>query len=732
LNKFIPTAALAFGLAGAVAAPASAQDQQGVTGLEEIVVTAQKRETRLQDTPLAISAISGEALQKAQISTIQDLAASLPGLDFARGPNASILAVRGVGSIDLNVGTESRVATHTDGVYVSRPEQGLNQLFDIERIEYLRGPQGTLYGRNATAGAINIITKDPSSDYEGYLKGAFGSYSTANLGAAVNVPLSSQWSARMAVDYNRHDGYAKDITSGRGLNDLESLAVRGKLKYDADPVTLVLAGTYGKRDDHGGAFSYIEPGSPGVTPIGLVLGGRVAKFTDVATDEYGFPSTNNEYYTFSATGEWRVGENDITAIVGYGHADYYFSGETDMTSAPLTRLASLSNSDQYSTELRFHRGNEVYDFIAGGYYFHEKVHAFIYAPFNLQLLGAPPPSVFVHGVVSGGDQNATAYAAFTQLRYNITPALYLEGGARYSYERKRAVDGIDFNLAQVYNLGDPLAKRLSTPAVEVRESWDSFDPRVTLGYKPSDNVLAYATFSRGFKSGGFNLGSGGKTFDPERITSYEAGLKLSNPEQRLIANLAAFYYKYDNMQVNRVAADGVTVELINASAATIKGLEAEVRWIPEDGWNLGASADFLDSEYDNFQTADPARAGLGLQQLAGNRLPQAPKYRFRFDATYTWQVQGGDLSLRGEGALSSKVYFSPYNTPELSTPSSAEFNAFLTYDTDKYTIQAYGRNLTNYRRLVFAGTSSGLFSGFAVQGLVNDPRTYGISVTRRW
>jgi iron complex outermembrane receptor protein len=199
-----------------------------------------------------------------------------------------------------------------------------------------------------------------------------------------------------------------------------------------------------------------------------------------------------------------------------------------------------------------------------------------------------------------------------------------------------------------------------------------------------------------------------------------------------MANLAAFYYEYENMQVVRVAADGVASELINAAASTIKGVEAEVRWAPLDGLNLGASGELLNSEFDDFQTADPARANLGLLQLAGNSLPQAPEYRFRFDATYAWTLPGGALSLRGEGVWTDEVYFSPYNTPELTEGAKSEFNAFITYDTDNYTFQVYARNLTDQRKLLFMQTSSGFFSGFAVQGIPNDPRTYGISVTRRW
>ena len=735
MRILISTRSFAFCLACTFATPALSQEAKTAADGsqkigEDIIVTAQKRESRLQETPLAISAISGDALLREKISTIQDLAASLPSLDFAKSPNSTLLAVRGVGSINVNVGTESRVAIHTDGVYISRPEQALNQLFDIERIEYVRGPQGTLYGRNATAGAINIITRDPTSRFGGYIEGTFGNYSTANVEGAVSLPINSKLSTRIAFDYTSHDGFGKDITSGRGINDLNAGAIRAKIKYDTNPFTLVLSATYGKRDDHSGAFTYVGPGSPGVTPIGIALGGRVANFTDIATDPFGFPSTKNQYYSLTANGVIHIGEYDVVTILGYGHYDQHIVTDTDMTSAPLTRLEVSSISHQASAEVRVHRGSDKFDAIAGAYAFHEKLDGIIDIPINLALVGVPSPAPFVQGIVTGGDERTTAYAAFTQLRYNFTPALYLEAGLRFSHERKGAVDGTEVNTATIYNLGDPLPTGLSTPPPEARRSWSSLDPRLTLGYKPSRHFLAYATFSRGFKSGGFNLGSSGQSFAPERITAYEVGVKATVPRVHLTTNLSAFYYNYANMQVLRV--NGVMTELVNAAASTIKGLEVELNWSPLPGFNIGASTDLLDGKYKNFATANPAQLGLGVLQLAGNRLPQAPKYRTRLDAKYRWALGNGDMTLRAETVFTGKEYFTPFNTIAESTGASTEFNAYLTYDKGKNTFQVFGRNLSNERKLVFAQTSSGLLSGFAVQGTPNDPRTYGVSFTRRW
>jgi iron complex outermembrane recepter protein len=692
--------------------------------LAEIVVTAQKRESRLEDTPLAISAVSGNDLQEQQVHTLQDLASSLPSLDVGKGPNVALLAVRGVGSIDVNVATESRVAVHVDGVYVGRPEFGLAQFFDVDRVEYLRGPQGTLYGRNATAGVINVITNDPSSNQEGFLKLSGGNYSTFNVEGALNLPINDAWSGRIALIYNTHDGYAEDVTSGREVNDLETGGVRAKLKYDSSDFTLVLAGNYGKQDDNSGGFSYGGAGNPAVTPTGLLLGGTVpTDLTDIATDELGFPVTESENYGGSATADWQVGKGSVTAVVAYQNLSKSNEFETDFTSAPLTRIVVDAPAEQYSAEVRYHMPGERYDLVVGAYIYREEQEPIISFPLSLAMLGGPP--LLAQGILAGGNELTEAYAAFADLRWDFTSWFYADVGVRYSYEAKEADDGFQADFGTLYSPNNPL---VFTETVHKEDSWDSFDPKLTLGFTPSDNLLVYVTAARGFKSGGFNLGAMQGAFEPETITSYEAGLKFTSSDRRFVANISPFFYTYKNMQVNQVS--GVLANLTNAGESSINGIELDARWT-NGNFNIGAGLDLLDAEYDEYVTAKPSEDVDTLLDLEGNQLPQAPKYRARLDATYTWQVGQGDLSARAEGTWTDRIYFSQFNDIAVSAQSGRQYNAFVTYETGPWTLQAYGRNLGDERRPVYAQISNVLV-GFPIQLLWNDPRTYGVSVSRRW
>jgi iron complex outermembrane receptor protein len=653
---------------------------------------------------------------------------SLPNLTFSRGPNSTIIAVRGVGALDSNIATENRVAIHTDGVYYSRTAEALNQFFDLERIEYLRGPQGTLYGRNATAGAINIITRDPVAELGGYLTVGAGTYAAFNTEGALNLPINDLWSSRLSFTYNRHGGYDREIISGKKIEDLDTGAVRGKLKYENGGLRVVFSADYGRQDDRSGAMRYIGPGAPGPTPAGapqtgVLLGGVVSDRYNAANDF--LRENDREYYGASANANWTLGEgNDLTAIVGYRMSRATFGVDIDLTSVLLAPITVHEFARQTSAELRFHRATENYDLLVGAYYFQEKYDGGVNVPLSLALFGGP--QVVMQGVFSGGYRKSDAYAAFAQLRWNFTPEFYVEAGARYSYERGVIDEVSMFDLSRVFNINNPV---IGT-AGHQSESWDSLDPKVTFGYKPSDNVLAYATVGRGFKSGGFNLGGLQAPFEPEKITDFEAGLKLTSSDRRLTLNTAAFYYRYSNMQV--FAIRDILIVLENAAKAEIKGVEAELRWLPTDNLNIGVNAEYLDATYKTYTSDEPARLYLGAQDLSGNKLPQAPPYRLRLDATYTWFLPGGDLSIRGDATWTGRVYFTQFQRRDTAAAPAAEFNAFVTYDADNdWTFQAFARNLTNRRKVMFANVTSSLF-GFGVEGSIAPPRTFGVSATKRW
>jgi iron complex outermembrane receptor protein len=265
----------------------------------------------------------------------------------------------------------------------------------------------------------------------------------------------------------------------------------------------------------------------------------------------------------TANAQWQIGENDITAVVGAQKLNVHNLFDFDITSAPLGRGHVIVDAEDFSGELRFHRATERFDLLVGAYYFRERNTSFVLiAPLDLRIVGGP---MFVgQGITSGGHLNTDAYAGFAQLRWNFTPQIYLEAGGRYSYEQKKVADGLTVDTtaySPTAQIGIPTPRRASA-------SWDSFDPKVTLGYKPSDNLIAFITYSKGFKSGGFNLAGGAPAFDPEKINNIEGGIKFSSDDRRVSINRGVFHYKYSDMQVQRIAADNLTFELVNAASAT--------------------------------------------------------------------------------------------------------------------------------------------------------------------
>jgi iron complex outermembrane receptor protein len=722
-SYFLYCLAMGAGVLASDSAWAQANSASGAVA--EIVVTAERRATRLQDVPLAVNAITGQDARAQQLRTIEDLTAQLPGLNISRAVNTTMVSIRGVGSASLNTGNESRVATYVDDIYVSQTGQLLNPIFDVGRIEYLRGPQVTLYGRNSTAGAINIINAEPTGSRSGFATATLGNYWATRVEGALNEPLTDSWSARLSFLYDRHDGYDRDLTSGRRIDDLEQGALRAKLKYSGEDFSVVLGAHYGREDDSSGAFRYIGPGNPFVTPLGVALGGKVAPTPDIATDSVGFPTLENEYYGAYSNAAWSLGENRITAIVGYMHSDKHAIVDIDGTDLPLATATTFDIATQYTGELRFQRSTERYELLAGVTAFYEKLTGFTPLPLSLQIVGGPP--IIVKGVLSGGRQVTNAYAAYAQIRWNFTPALYADVGARYSYDRKRLDDGFVLDFATPYDPNAPL--EFSSP-VHHRQSWNSFDPKLTLGWKPSEAVLVYGTITRGFKSGGFSFGSAQESYEPERITNIEGGLKITTPDRRLTFRGAAFYYRYSNMQVLQID-ERSQAFTSNASKAEIKGLEVESTAQITDGLSVSGSAEYLEAEYVDYLTAQDTRPDLGQQQLAGNPLPQSPKYRIRIAPTYRWSVGSGQVTLSGDATWIGRIYFTPFKARYASAPPSVELNANLRYALDDWTFGAYIRNIADDRKFVYAQGGSALF-GYGALGSVNAPRTFGVLVSREW
>ena len=724
---------LAFsGAALAQTSPATAAPEAAAAPnvLQEVVVTAEKRSTNAQTTPVAMSVVTGNDLAKRQTTDIQGIMESLPSVHFGESEGMAQISIRGIGFDNVSVGGEARVAYHQDGVYLSRPDEVLGTLFDVSRIEVLRGPQGTLYGRNSTAGAINVITNDPTETLAGYVNATIGSYDLAKLEAALGGPLGDGFSGRIAVESVDRDGYGRDLATGAQVQDDHEKAVRAKLKYSnpSDAFTAVLAADYLQENDHSitdvfdGEGGSTAPNTPGV-PAAFLFGGNVAKTSDpYDLDQNVTPRYNRRLYGVSLNASYKFDGFTLTSITGYRNSAYSWTSDYDLSSAPIATINISEKSQQESQELRLSRNFDNLHVDVGAYFFHEALNGYTFIPFDRELIGAP--SEVVTGYYAGGTLDTTAEAVFFNLDYNFVPQWDLVFGGRYSNEEKSIVEGYELNFSQAYSPQNPI---VPTSGDSQKASWSDFNPRVTLSYKPFSHVYSYLTYSTGFKSGGFNLGGLQPPFAPEVLTDYEGGVKIDWLQGTLRTNAAVFYYDYSNLQVSEITNN--SVQIVNAARATLKGVEADAQYSPDVRWLFGVDASLLSSRYDTFNTGDSDRAYLGTLNLSGNQLTDAPPYKVDASAQYKWPLAFGDAVLRGDYSATGKVYFSPYNLATSSQKAYGELNASLAFidAAGHWSVTMFVKNLNDSIHYNFKGVDSALV-GFPIAGTLAPPRTFGITL----
>lgn len=733
--------ALAAALPALWSAPAMAQQSEPSSpteapqGVEDIVVTAQRRAESVQTTPIAITALGGDTLQERRVIAIEGLNTMVPNLNFARYGGVAQVAIRGLAFDVINPGAEGRAAIYNDNIYVSRPTAGLANFFDVERVEVLRGPQGTLYGRNATAGAINIISRDPTRELEGYGRITVGNYEHLQFEGAVGGPLSSTVSARLAVQTVDHAGYGRNISFDQGIDDEHSRAVRGKILFEpVDRFSLKLTADYSNRDDASGNRHALEPhqGNPSVTPRPYAIGGV---FPTNQRDIAGFPVRyQREIYGVSGEANWEFADKlTLTSVTGYRGVNFQLKTNSEGSTSLLSPQYLAEYSEQFSQELRVAADLSGLRLIVGGYYFNEKIDGVTFTQFdgNAARPGPPPivalgtPGVIYYGAQFGGRLKTDAYALFGQADIDITDQLQLVLGGRYSQESKQVDEYNIIDLTTPYN-----GVMRNFPTVRKDASFNSFDPKVTLNFKPSPGILLFATFSQGFKSGGFALGGLIPAFQPEQLRDYEIGLKADLFDRRLRVNLAGFYYDYKNLQVTKVNGTVITTE--NAANATVKGAEAEITAVPMDGLNLGLNLSYLDARFDEFLTSEPARPSLGIQSLAGNTIAQSPRYTVSGSIAYKWAVGNGDMSIRTDVSWKDRIYFSAYNRIEISQAPYALVNGSISYQSKAgWEVSAFVRNLTD-KLYKTSGTVGHVFGGYQIGGQLGDPRTYGVTVGFRF
>lgn len=716
--------------------------------LEEVVVTAHKREQSSQDVAAAITALGTEQLVNSEVNNIQDIQNMAPSLQIGESFGFAQVMIRGIGTDNPFAGGDPSVAMHIDGVVTGQSSAQFGSLFDIQRVEVLRGPQGTLYGRNATGGSINVITNKPTEELAGYARFTAGNYDLTKFEGAVGGPLSDSVQGRVAVRVVDRGGYGENIATGKDIDDAEQLSARGQLHWQInDTMDVRFAAEYHEEDD----TNYIPKfRAPSYNPAPLASlepqpasGTRASDPRDINSNVD--LKNERDQSSFSLEYNWNINDNwTLTSITNYQTFDKTPQADFDMTEVDFYLWSERFETEQSSEELRLNFDGENVHGLVGLYYYSEEIDSI--NQLDLALNPGPPRCTVGDNVSNSllnadiedicfnfsGTSETEAYAVFANLSFDLTEALTVNVGGRYSYENKKG-DTDRWNAPGVI-----------TPLTYSDEkSFNDFSPSLRLEWRAFEDAFLYASYSKGFKSGIFLTGQTSPVLDPEIVDAYEVGLKGMFFDSRLRFNTAAFYYDYTDLQQGRsvpAGSSGFTLVYENAAAATVQGVEAELTWQATQQFRLDASMTYLDATYDDYVTTDPFDTvfqQLGLipanvdlsQQLAGNQMVQSPEWAWSLGATFDFQVPGTDWkgSANVSASYKDQVYFSQFNHDALSQDSVTTVNAYLNIVSadEHWSLNVWGKNLTDEE--IYMGTFI-LNSSRTNAGFLAPPRTYGLTL----
>jgi iron complex outermembrane receptor protein len=740
-------------LALAAAAPAFAQAPAAASaGLPaqaaEIVVTAQKREERLLDVGLSVASLNAETLRTQRVETTTDLVTQVPNVDVKENiPGAqSIITVRGVGLNDFSSTNNSTVGVYVDDVFLASFAEMDFNFYDLGRVEVLKGPQGTLYGRNSTAGAINVISAAPSMGGNS----AMLSFTAANFDryegeAWANWAVSDQLAFRISGKaVSQDEGYWFSRPLGTDIGRQGIMLGRAQMLWKPTPSTTVklkLEAEKNRSEIGSGKFFGTIPKVAGVT---------CPNFDSPANcvDSHGFTDTNPDPFSVTTNhgAPYRVSSENATLHIdqdlGFatlssvtGAIDFKRNFYIDADAAPTTDAEFDQNDKvrQFTQELRLAGATKRLTWLVGAYYSWDRVQT--YTPGFLH-------DIFNTNVLITADQKTESKAVFGQVEWAIMPRLKLVGGLRYTDEDRSYVGGTtDLNsfglsflcfVVQACALGAPGPHVLSSADSSIHDS--NWSWRAGLNFKPTDDSLLYATVARGTKSGGFFNGITTNSFAlapylPEELTDYEAGVKARLFDRTLLIDASVFWYDYKDLQTQTFTNVGAVslIKLGNVGHATVKGLDAQATWTPIQGLSLIGGLGLLDTELGAFKTAGAAGP---IVVPKGNKLPNAPDTTFNAQARYEWPVTGGwTASVQAGAHYSSAVFKEALNTSYLSAGSYWLWDARAALAGGRgWDLAVWGKNLGN-EHYVAQATDDGLGMGYRV---FNAPRTYGVTLTKRF
>jgi outer membrane receptor protein involved in Fe transport len=713
------------GIAGAgvashlVAAEQSAPAQARPKGaaaylLEEVQVTARRKSNTeaAQDVPVAISAFSSDQLEAVFAENLTDIGLMAPNVTLdpvGTVPGSASFFVRGMGVNSSVPSDDPAVGVLVDGMFLGVNNGTMTDTFDLESVEILRGPQGTLFGRNVTGGAVLLRSKRPSGEFGFKVKGTLGSESRKDLSVAVEAPLvEDKLAGKIAVLSKKHDGYFdNNAVNGDDIGDDESLIVRPILSWTpSDDFTLTLIGEYGDQDSDGAPTQLITD------KVGLSSGPVSSKF-DLSHDLEA--ASELEWKHLIAEAEWALGSGEIAVTATWREIDQSVTADVDGSDAILLHFVDGTGieQDQHSLEITYAGElTETVDLTTGLYYFTQDVD---YREAR-ELLGAALQ------VAGNGRLDHWTAGAFVQSDIHLHPEWTLTLGGRYTTETKEA---------EIASLGEcSMDFSACTYSFNDEESWSSFTPKAGLRWTPSEYMQLYTSWTKGFRSGGFNLRNGGASipagpYDEEEVQAFEAGMKWDFWDGKARLNLAAFHNEFQGLQ-RTVLDDQSRQRILNAADAVVQGVEVDMLLLATENLAITASVGYTDASFDSFDALDLDGDSVADPDLAkGLDLVRVPEWTRYLSATYDLPLRdAGNLTFRASYSYTDKRAGNDANTFFLDAYELYDASVTFTDSSDHFKVSLFGKNLTNE---LYAGV--GVDVSLFLSQYIAPPRTWGVEVS---
>ncbi len=760
----------------AVATMASVQTASAQVLMDEVVVTAQKREQSAQDVGISITAFSRKQLEAMGYTNAQEVTAMAAGVSTLQ-PNGEAnysIGIRGVANNDFTTNVESPVAIYVDEVYISQMSGAGFMLFDVERVEILRGPQGTLFGRNATGGLVHYVTTKPGPEFGGYGSITYGSFDRIKFQGAINLPVNDKLAIRASVSTHQGDGYITNrLKPGSKLNNANESAGRIQALFTPnEDVEILLNARFGQQDIRTGFFENVSVENPDgvLTPTvpNVSLGNYLDNDGDVFAGDYDFQGHNKlDTYGLSATVNWNLGEVELTSITDYQSVKRDYIEDSDASPVDYFNFFLTTDAQQFSEEIRLSGDTDNMKWVTGFYYMDLDINDTngIIAPgFLTDFVNLVTPEVQdgtipaftdpaefgFNGLRNPYQTDIKTWSIFGQVEFEVSEQISLIAGFRYIDEKKDhtyrdiafffspdAVSGLDPNATEVVDFVAPFTGNRHD------KEWSA---RAQANYRPNENSLFYASWNRGVKSGGFNapllptaefVTQQLMNYRPEKLDAFEIGFKLDFASGRARLNGAAYYYDYNDYQAFAII--GLDTFTLNADSKN-KGFELELQLNPTEGMDVQFGIGYIDADVRNVPgiTID-VETDLGVVPAilpgAVLRPVNTPKWNLNGLIRHEFPVQGGAIAMQVDGQYRSEHTFGLLSTDALTEDGYFVGNASISYipEVQNWSLRVFVKNFTGEEYLVQTFDLGGSLAGGGLFGLVEQyygrPRTWGANIS---